>query len=601
MAIHKRLTMLGAVAMLAATAWAADAPMESISQVLVRDSSQTELRTTLTKNLFRTESYQANYDEQVPYDVEEDYTVDIPYTVSVPYTDYENYWDREYQCRDEWSHERRCRSERHCAEPPSRVVCEIRPGCHSEQPNMNFMAKLNVGQIEPQRAGEPFPGRPGGPREPGPGRPGGPGHGGPGRGGGGHEPGGPGVGGPGGPGHGGPGGPPNPPHCEPRRVCHNEPGGPGVCTIDQVCENVPVRKQVCDWQNVMKSRPVTKYRNETRYRQETRTRTVTKYRTETRCCVTKQRQVFDHQWTQAVTIQFPADAPLYVGEKESLQVSLTGSEGQPQVIVQMLDSVYGYQVVRQDVTPGLIVVALQTRPKFTAAELGAGTLKGLELVIQGTGQAYVRFQDAGRKTRVDSTYQVTVLEDGTNAVLAQANLAQMTGAWVQIPLTMPLAIEKKYSVVLDVNRVGSVIAEGQVRFQAQSTYVGVLDMNVQKDNSKIHVIGIEGSGLNAVAVFQDLAPAHPEMKTTYKISTSRRGSGGSEVYMQDKSLEPATLSVGVDGYYRVSFADLGVSADNLIRYFRSGDSVKVDLEVFRTSPRISGKIPLWEGKTLLVP
>lgn len=547
------------------------APVDGPQQTLIREAGLAELKTTLAKNIYRTESYQAEYTEQVPYQTTETYFENVPYTEHVPYTDYEDYWEQEYRCRRETDYRRECRTETECTNRPGRERCEIVNDCRGHI-ELGAMADSDVeggiaflvqgGIVNADNREELRPGRPGRPDRPDrPGRP-------------------------------------DRPDCRPRRVCHTEPGGRDCRQVEK-CHQVPVSREKCGYESVRKTRPVTKYREETRYRREQRTRTVTKYRTETRCCVTKTREVFDHQWTQPVTVIFPAQATLNAGERESIQLTLTGSEQAPQVNLQILDSVYGYQVLRQDVTPGLIVIELGLTPKYTPGDLGSVTIQGLQLQVPGNAPSSVRFQDNGRKNRVVTNYRVTVLDDADQILTqVQSSAANLAAGWVQIQLPVLLPAEKKLQVLLDVNRQGIVIAGGSTDFQVQTVYTGVLDLNVQKDNSKIKIVDIEGSQDAATLVFQDLAPAHPDVQTTYKISTSRK-SGGKTAYMQDRSFDRNDLALGADGNYRLTFRELGVSDANLLEHFASGDSVTVSLEVFRQAPK-AGRIPLWQGKTISI-
>lgn len=577
-AIYQSLAVMYSVSLLAAPATLGVMPADNSNQVLSRESNVLEVKTSLSKNIFRTESYEDSYTEKVPYHEQETYWEDVPYSESVPYTDYEVYYDQEYRCHDETEYRRDCRRERDCRTRPGREVCEIQRSCvGAVEGDLSFFAA--TGAIKPrhrdgrdahqevmpkqEREHRREPGRPVPPRPPNPPRP--------------------------------PPRPPRPPDCHERRVCHPGPVERDCRDVER-CDNIPVRRERCEYENVRRTRPVTKYRDEVRYRRVQRQRTVTRYRDEIRCCVTKTRQVFDHQWVQPVTVVFPVDAILNLGEREVFQLSLGGSETQPLVALKIVDSIFGYKVIREDIKPGLALIELGLQPKYTGADLGAQTIKGLALKIQGAGVANVSFEDSGRKTRVQSSYRVSIL-DQTGQIISTADQAQVVGNRVQIALPGNLPSAQRLQILLDVSRQGLVIAEGQTAFQVQASYSGILEIGVQKDNSKIQIVDIEGNGPSATLVFQDNAPAHPDVNTLYKISTSRK-SAGRTVYMQDKSFDRGTLSAAVDGSYRIRFADLGISAQNLQDHFNTGDVVTVSLEVFRTTPTISGRIALWQGKTL---
>lgn len=262
-------------------AFAESALQEQTSYQLKRTlNTPNSVQFSLSKNVYRPESYQANYEVQVPYEDQETYTVDVPYQVQVPYQDTETYYEQEYQCHNEIRYKQECH--------PETVCNRLMKSTDSQGQQFSLMDHGG-------RPGEPgrdpgHPGRPGGPDRP-------------------HEP---------------PGGPMPPPHRPPPPRPPEPPmppPQPPACHVETRCNNVPYTQQICGYVNVPKTRWVTRYRTETRYNTETRTRTVTRYRTETRCCETRTREVFDHQYAFNVTVKLP-QADLLESDLESLQFSL---------------------------------------------------------------------------------------------------------------------------------------------------------------------------------------------------------------------------------------------------------------------------------------
>lgn len=344
---------------------------------------------------------------------------------------------------------------------------------------------------------------------------------------------------------------------------------------------------------------MTRYRDEIRYRQEARTRTVTRYRDETRCCVTRYREVFDHQWTLPVTLRFPADAALNLGERESFRVDLAGTEDQPDVMVTPVNTIFGYAIKAKDVKPGSALVEFATVPKYTAGQVGADKIRGLQLSIEGTGKGEVRFDDSVRAPRLETRYRVQIIDVKTGALLTQVEQTAPLATAVAIPLGVQLPTSQELRIQLDVARQGAVLEGGQTAFSVNAMFSGVLDLAVQRDNAKIGGIDTRGAGLATALVFFDKAPAHPDVATVYKISTSYKSSSGNTVYVQDKVIDRSTLLTQADGTYQISFRDLGVSEANLNAHFGAGQQITISVEVFRTSTRFS-KISLWQGKTVTI-
>lgn len=207
----------GGVTAIALTAMTslAQIPSEQGSAKVLRDAnSALVLQTSLSKNYFRSEPYQASYEEQVPYQVQE------------TYTDYETDYVQENRCHTEYSNE--CHSERQCRSVPDRQcrneqVCTEVPGGRGS-PNCRTATECgttSAGQpICKERQvcdnGTVLPGH----RE-----------------------------------------------CRNETRCDNW-GSREECSYQNVCREVP--RQVCRLESVPHQRPVTRTRTVTKYRSETR-------------------------------------------------------------------------------------------------------------------------------------------------------------------------------------------------------------------------------------------------------------------------------------------------------------------------------------------
>lgn len=463
------LTLISTVMSTPQISLAQSAPAERPQLTLTRTAeTPLTLRDELSRNLFRSEVQQVPYQEQVPYQDTETYTIDVPYqdtetyteqvpyTVSEPYTDTETYYEREQICRDVTRTERECRNERTChTEPTTERQCSIERICRTD------------------RTGQQV--------------------------------------------------------CMDKEVCRQVGGGRQVCHDNPVCRDVPRSERRCEWTNVPRTRTVTRYRDVTRYRTETRTRTVTRYRsetrtrqvtryrTETRCCRPETVQVFDRQLKVAVQLNFPAQAQLLAGEKETIRLALSGTEETPQVDVQVESSIFKYQVVNPRASRGSFTADLQIVPAYTPEQLGKGSVMNLKLMPARnvTGQQVV-FVDKGVRPRVETRYQLTVVEALTGAVAHQAQVVS-TGAQ-QVGIDVPAQLSKTldYILRLEVARSGlNLSAPVQFTEEVRHDYRRFTPEEVgPKTVSKLVVVD---TGAKFLARFQDLG-TNENIETIYRVS-----------------------------------------------------------------------------------
>lgn len=412
------ITAISLISIFSTQAAVANAPAEQ-TQVQIERTAQSAnpVVQTLTKNLFRTEEYQAEYTVQVPYQVEETYTYevpyqtteqyyeDVPYTERVPYTDYETEYRQEYRCHDVTKYRNECRNEQHCY---------IVPG---DGPNCRQVTECGTNAQGQQI-------------------------------------------------------------CKTREVCDGGSGPQQRCENRQVCDNVPYTDRECNYENVPYQVPVTRYRDETRYRKELRTRTVTKYRTETgtrtvtkyreetRCCQTKTREVFDRQLSFQVAVSFPQDAVLSGQEVDVLNLRLV-SANPARVEIQVVNSEFGFEIVNQQVNGAAITVELKTKPRYDHSNAGPSSIVNLKL-DKVSDRYQVSFRDSVQSSKVLSQYVIVITDQLTGQVIRELPASQpVNGLSVTAVAKSEIPKKTKMVATLHVKREGANIAGGSVQFQTE--------------------------------------------------------------------------------------------------------------------------------------
>ena len=385
------------------------APPE-VSAVQIKHTAQSAspFVATLSKNIFKTESYQAEYTIQVPYEVTEQYTVEIPYqttetyeeqvpyTVDVPYTDYETAYRNEYVCHDRTNYRNECHNEQRCY---------IVPGTGGGQ------QCRNVEECGVNSQGQRI--------------------------------------------------------CKMRQVCDGggNSGPQQQCDTQQVCSQVPFTDQQCADEQVPYQREVIKHRTETRYRTETRTRTVTKSRTETKCCVTKTREVFDHQLSFQISVMFPQAAILSPTEIETLKLTLSSAD-LAHIDLTIVDSIYGYKIATQSVSGATIQVELALVPKYDLSNAGPETI--VNYVVDHSpkyDKFRITFNDKFKANKVTTKYMITVTDLAGNLIeeLPASSLDANGKSLTRIKTQ--LDIKTKIIATLKVRRESPLMLDGALEFQ----------------------------------------------------------------------------------------------------------------------------------------
>ncbi|MES3037457.1 MAG: hypothetical protein V4736_06065 [Bdellovibrionota bacterium] len=543
-------------------------PAETTTLTLRRGVEQgNRLEGKLSKNLYRQEPYQAEYQEQeaytvtesyveqVPYQTTETYTVQVPYERQESYTEYETYYTSEHRC--ETAYENKCAYESICR-PVTTQQCRNENVCHSV-PGQQVCR--TVEECGTNALGQPI--------------------------------------------------------CKQRQVCegggstqqcHNEQRCNNVtenkCSSEYRCNNVPVQK--CGYVNVPHQRAVTKYRTVTDYRTETRTREVTKYnsvtkyhdvvkyKTVTKCCVTKYKKVFDQQKVVDVEILFPSAAILEAGEAEKLKITLQSVDANAVVALEVLESVYGYKVLSQTGTDKNVRIELDLAPKYSAAEVGEASIEALMLVGAGEKMA-VAFNDKGIRKKTTTQYTLRII-DPAGAVISEQSIASNGAAKVQLPIPA-LDPAVKYDAELRVRREGAVLA-GAVEFVKLQKALGSLEATPFADATQVGKFGLTGNKATTAIAFRDISPRHESVVTEYQIAVLV---GGQQIVA--KTIQRAALPVVAGGLITIIIVkDLGLAADVAKAQLKSGKEIVIQVAVVRSGPFSSGpQITIPKKVSLVIP
>ena len=359
-----------------------------------------------------------------------------------------------------------------------------------------------------------------------------------------------------------------------------EPRPEPICRNEQVCNNIPVTKQRCGYEQVRRTRPVTRTREVTRYTREERTREVTRYRTETRCCVTKYNEVFDHQWAVDVELQFPKGTELLAGEQEQFKIELSGEESSPEVKVTPVTTIFGYLVVDKKVSGKQVVVVLSEVPRYAAADLKEKTLQNFQAVATKSGLTY-RFLDNALFPRIASVQKLVVREADSKKIVAESEVKAISQRENSGAVNVNWDVTRKYEVALQIQRTGKVIAEGKAEFEVVAPITMLVDEAALKSSSNIST-RISGRKDKAVLVLKDATLPYSSIVTKYDITLSRKNWLGMKKYIGNNTISRTSLKANEQGTYSIPVKDLGVSSSEASEYLSSGSKVIIEITVTRT-------------------
>ena len=395
----------------------ADPTEQPVIQISRDANSQRELTGEISKNVIRNEQHQETYEERVPYNETESYEVRVPYDETETYSEQVPYYVNEsyevqvpYQYNEPYTeYETFYTTETQCHnEPYRREVCQMEKICPPLPPL-------------------PPPGHPRPPAQP----------------------------------------------CHDERRCTFVNDYQSICRDIQVSHTRAVTRfrTVTRYRTEIQTRTVTHYITETRtrtvthYRNETRTRTVTKYRTETRTR-TVDVPVFDHQYKVAVVLQFDATSGLKNSETEVVNVTLTGSEAQPDAEVTVESAVFTYQVVSKNLQGQTLTVQLSAGGKYQPEQLGVSTIAALSLTRHMNGlKPTLNLDDQGQLGRTTTYYRMRLIDPNSLAVLYEQEFSPIAGSSaLSLEVNYDLAANQNAVLWLRTYRTGPSIAGGSTLF-----------------------------------------------------------------------------------------------------------------------------------------
>lgn len=609
---------------------AAAANNTKVSVVRTADSTNI-LKTTVARDVYRTEDYQANYTVEVPYQDTETYWESVPYEEQESYTDWEVYYERERVCRTETEYKDSCHDVRKC-EPVFENRCERRRVCSLNMPAaVNFAMALFGSNIshanDAERAGRERREREDNDRR----------------------------------------------QREERErrdrdnrerenreregrerrdredrerrdreerdrrereergrrereererkdreerdrrdreererrcnkeVCERVKTGE-TCRNERECRRIAHPVQKCDYEQVRKTRAVTKYRWVTKYRQEARTRTVTRHRTETRCCVTRQREVLDHQYTAQVEVRFPTNASLIGTESEKFNVELKGYDAQASVTITPVSSIYKYEPRINKVSADQFVIDMILVPTYQPADLAENTVDKFQLSALGN-ITQLTFVDMGTVAKVQNSYEL-ILTDATGAELLRDTYDPKGQAQVrwQLPLAIPANTEVRAQ--LTVKRDGVVIAapvqftvDKILKVQAEAKY----DITPYTDKNQVGKFSLGGSGKKLIIYFRDLTKDIAQVKTEYTFKVSLVEKAGPRV-LAEKTFLREHLTMAADGRIPLAAAEAFGIEEADLALLTSGKTLLIEGQVVRNGTRFpNGSFAIPKKVTLAVP
>lgn len=369
--------------------------------------------------------------------------------------------------------------------------------------------------------------------------------------------------------------------CHYKTVCTYPGGNPKdkVCHQEKVCTWIPgKREQVCNYESVRRERPVTKYRTETRYRTEYRTRVVTD-------------SIYDHSWGTEVLVVFPRGSELLAGESEQVSVTLGGYEGNPDASVSVSSSVFSYSVSNKYKNGNQIVFELAHSPRYSAYDLGNGTVTGIQIVKKSYLNYALEFRDSGLKGRTATKYHIEITDMVTRALEYSGDVSSMNSGYVSVPMPANVKSDRDYTVIVQVNRSGVSIAGGSVQFTAQINVTGQLDAAPYSDASALKNFKITGANDTAQIEFVDGSPVNAEVDSTYEITVLRNVTYRDEIARGTYSR--ASLATQPDGRMLILMKDMPGMAQSAVNdHLDSGDGIKLEITVRRTSARLKEVSPI---------
>ena len=281
-------------------------------------------------------------------------------------------------------------------------------------------------------------------------------------------------------------------------------------------------------------------------------------------------------------VHFPSDAILTGNETEKLAFSLAGVEGRPAVAVENLDTIFKYEIARQTVQGGALIVNLAVKSSLSADEIGAKSIGSLGIEFQAQG-VELRLQDRVKNPRVNSTYKIQIRQSGSQTVLGETSAVTRDGLLVFAKIPGTFAPTTNYAVDLDIAR-GGVLLRDPVNFKlVKELKVEKPDLVKLKDAKLVGKFTVNGSGPTLDIRFADETPDYKSVRTRYAIRISLVKGTATELLGQ-KLIDRDGLLLAGNTRQIVSLRDdLGFDV-NTIAKLKRGQKIKVELVAQRTGP-----------------
>lgn len=336
------------------------------------------------------------------------------------------------------------------------------------------------------------------------------------------------------------------------KVCHNETiyeEGPNVCReveviedgvkkIRKICERQQIPRVVEHCELVWKTRPVLSKRMVQKSRLVTkcdwRYRTVTKTRLRTfeeSHSHMVPVSVFDHQEEKTVTIVFPEDAKLEVGEVETYEVKFDGSK----VSLNSDSKTYVYDELNREDFKNEIRITLKLG-QLDKDEYGKSSI--FSLMVAGEGdKAQLMFKDTKPLYKVKTTYRVELFGDNQEKLLeseiplseAKTDLGSRLFILSLVPGEGMLGQLLKdfikgyvdYTVKLTVRRESVLFEGGSLEFTVTQSRQGDLE-DYLFGQSSLSDFKLDRHGDDYSLTIKDAVAGHEKVRVTYEVKIWRK-------------------------------------------------------------------------------
>lgn len=327
------------------------------------------------------------------------------------------------------------------------------------------------------------------------------------------------------------------------------------------------------------------------------TRTITHYRTETRCCESEPYQVYDRTWKQEARVIWPAGTELTGDEKESLKLTLSGTEKAPKVKMELKDTIFNYAVAKTENRAGVVYLTLSWKPHLTKKELGDKSIGTVGIEFEAD-KVTVLIEDKMTNPRILTNYKIGLKEKGQTVLLGETSEVVRDGKIVKAVFPGTFSAEKNYTVGIGIARNG-IVATAPVSFTlAKDVAAEAIDKAALKNAANISGFTMTGYGAAAVILFKDATKAYKTVSTVYLVKVSLLVAKKYEP-LGEKLFSRSELQLDKNGRFNVALKTaLGLSDEALAKIVKKS-SLKIEVLTTRKSERL-GEVKLTKSATLTV-